>query len=453
MTSHFKIDIQNLISYFRNQVMSEIDYSEIVNEIKDSFDNIDINTINSILSGEKTLTEDYILTDENIEIKDSVLNNYEFIYKNYIEHNGLFYKAYAVVDNLGVIDYVSHKKQTDLFNDYFDNVVSDDYEFDFSFIEKNIIENFHESNLNKTLSDRALHYASDNNDISIPFEFKGETLFFLCRNKLNTIPPFIKLQTKENILNSFQNFGSDSVRGFNQSYGNYIFKHSYFFDEHFHNDIKIQVLHKNKNHGFIDFFDDDENIVFSAPKLPFYHWALQGTEFLSQIEPYKPVCQSGIKMTNDDPIHSDWFIASGLNIFSDYSIDSLITTLSFNKQNEIQKIFNKNIENTIIFSGNEKNIDGKIFVCTQHNANEVSSGDILVVPDTSINFEKHFFMAIKNGKKTAIISSIGSRVSHLVTVCREFNTPIIHVPNATERFLSETHVSINTKNGSISVLK
>lgn len=447
MKTSISLDIQSSINFFRDQILSEIDYKKAVSIIKSSFDNMTSDIANSILSADKTISSEFDLIDEDTNFKENFINEVNYIYKNYIEYNNSYYKVYAIVTDLGVFDFVSNKSQIELFNEYFD--VHYDSNFDFSEIEKSIIENFDVSNLNKSMEERALHYASNKNDYAIPFNYNGNTYFFLCNNKINLIPPFAKKSTMIDVFNIINKSSETSNRG-HFSYMKHGISNRKFFNKFMVEDIKKQVLYKNEGYGLIDFYDENEKLIFSAPKLPFLHWSLKDTNAINSIDKYSPISHIGLKMNNDDPIHSDWFVAAGLDLDGDdYSIDSIVSKLSYQKKHEIQESFIDDLQYTIINSANKDIVSGKIIICTPENYSEVEPGDILIIPNDSVDFEKHFFAATINNHNTAIISVIGSKAAHMTIVCREFNVPMLYIPNAIEFLFNGLNVSINFKNGSV----
>lgn len=472
----FSIEPTFLVNHFRQMILEEFDFNHVVDLMTKDIQGLTKEVAISILCCNHSIGDDFKLIEEdkNSENVISFFNNSKFMYRNYITYNDLIYKPYSLVTDLGYIDlFVSetHKELTQSFID-----CDDDSEQILHVVKKtitDIIESKEQQIMDNSL--RALHYARRENTIAIPVEYEDSTMYFLCENKTKTIPPFIKLSTSDEVVSNFLNGLGNDTTGYSHCYvwfddlkkskneyywGNCVLENGDIIEypeytrrlklANYGQKIKKDILKQNDVHGFIELTNDEEEVVATVPKLPFLHWVFRGTTYIKNLPPYKAVSMTGLKMSMDNPIHSDWMLAAGLDLDLDYEISSDVYKAAAIKLHELQEsIFD--YDHAVLSSGDNLPIKGKAIVCTKDNLDNVQPGNIVIIPDCSNNYEAHVRKSIKNGRG-GVISAIGSRAMHMAVVARELDIIILNDPLSLEKYTTGMDILIEPDKGSITVV-
>lgn len=166
---------------------------------------------------------------------------------------------------------------------------------------------------------------------------------------------------------------------------------------------------------------------------------------------YEPKSYSGIRMINDNPIHSDVILGSGLDPyrvhgFGDqvdheqaimdygYHLQSALTRWNFNVLTRGDKacnlVYGKVVTEDTLFLLKQENNDDSKFILVVKNA----------APEWDIYLSK----------VSAVIVEQGSQLAHLAVVAREKAVPILRMADATHCFKSGAWLSINFNTGIIS---
>lgn len=467
----YYIKLLNIVNY-QEVIMTEINYSMTPEFI--------VNHARGLLLSEtcfskayKILSEcslsEYIIKDVlsgKMDIKNAengMVNIFEvseskyktdlnFIYRNYFVNNGQVLKAYAVVTTFGYIDDFSRIPHLELTKHFLEG-------FEYEESSKKVLDsiNYHIEDQSKQINNkaiRALHYADNQSYIVLTTEVNYETVYILCKPMDINIPDFLDIESRDlptlynSLLNSHYNLET-IIRGYKSSYmwyedkmfGSYYMSNKEYPKEFLHENgdkeiytdavgrinsvltqkqVKQQVLNDSSviKNGFLQLKDSNGKVLCTVPKLPFLHWALNATGY-DMLPNYKPYSHVGMKMTGDNPYHSDWMIAAGLDLDNDYKSESAVYTSAITMMNKVQSDI-LDFECAVLSSGDRQAIWGEAFICTKDNANDVKEGDILILPEASFDFDEHIKRATKNGR-CGMITAAGSKTCHVSVVSREMN--------------------------------
>lgn len=207
---------------------------------------------------------------------------------------------------------------------------------------------------------------------------------------------------------------------------------------------RVLALPEVQRHGMVDLIDDDGELVATVPKLPLICWGAKYL-YLENKPNYKAISPSGLRISYDDPFHSDWVIAGGLGLNEDRKL--------YRKGNELALEWVRNwqsdsfdMEHHVLSAS--PNVEGRLFFATEDNAGDVQVGDIVVVPRGSVEFQLHMDKACKDGRG-AIITEAGSAAVHLAKVCRERRVAILRIPDAKRILIEGLRVRVDSKRGKI----
>ena len=447
------------VNHARGIVLSEMNYSHAFQTLTDC--SLDNETVIEILKGNIDIEDSGDGMVNLFEVEESKYkNDLNYIYRNYLIHNGQTLKAYAIVNSFGYIDdfsRVPHKELTQYF------LECDDAEKAINKVLNYI--NAHIDLQPTQITDksiRALHYADDSeNDVVVEVEVDYSPCYILCKTVDIDVPDFLNLEKRDlaTLYKSLLNFKYDTtsiIRGYKNHYmwyedemfGSYYMINKVYPREFVKEDgtednyldcvgeinknqtlktVKQQVLNDPNviKEGFLDLKDYDGNFVVKVPKLPFLYWSLKGSgyDLLPEYQPYSP---SGMKMNMDCRYHSDWMIAADLDLNKDYNSDSKVYNAASNISQKTQSDI-LDFECNILSYGDKQRYSGDAFVCEEGNAKNVKQGDVLIMPRGSFEFDEHIRRATKNGK-CAMITANGSKDCHVAVVSREmqficFNDP------------------------------
>lgn len=158
----------------------------------------------------------------------------------------------------------------------------------------------------------------------------------------------------------------------------------------------------------------------------------------------------GMKLQNDNPLHTDVVIGSGLDPLEIYSLgkhheqEQAIMEYGW----ELQESLTGWTFNVITRGDSSCNhVYGKVI--TEDRLHLLASKDedddyILVVKNAAPEWATYL------SKVNAVIVEQGSQLAHLAVVARERQVPVLRLAQATDRFLSGCLLSINFKTGIIS---
>lgn len=169
-------------------------------------------------------------------------------------------------------------------------------------------------------------------------------------------------------------------------------------------------------------------VILSVPRAPFECWALRRTGLAHLAPPWVPVSPSGMKLTMDDPCHTDWLVAVGFNprVTSAYSgpIHEASMSASFALQERLG-----HYECMVLSRGDQLFLSG------------VVGKEIAVLPDL------HPDRLDEVLRSQAVLTQAGGELSHLAQVATERRIPILLVPDALRRFPAGSRVNLYPDEG------
>lgn len=243
-------------------------------------------------------------------------------------------------------------------------------------------------------------------------------------------------------------------------------EHSTFYAHLNEHRRKILKQVEDTNTGFIQIIDKHDRDKLKeevfVPKRAFERWAIgRSNSFnLDVILPWDNVSRSGLKMTNDCPDHSDWWIGAGLDLDYYDDFNEIVMSAAYSMKRSIQhehlKFDKMVLTNGGKVTGRIKKLESaeKIRECLQANGQSfpdqrILEGDIIVIPHAGVEFEEAFRIATSKGRG-GVITVIPNRVAHLCKIAREQDVTIMCDPDAFENLRgSWNDVTLDPDNGQI----
>jgi phosphohistidine swiveling domain-containing protein len=213
----------------------------------------------------------------------------------------------------------------------------------------------------------------------------------------------------------------------------------------------IDYANNDKEYGW-KHLEDKEGNVLKVPGRAFLHFAIGRGSYMSRVKDkdtilpeYTPIASTGLKMMNDDPLHTDCWLGAGLPLDSAYDHESWQHKVFFEKMFDVQSTYFEDDFN-ILNSAGKKEIKGT--VVNPYNYETVPKGErILVIPHLGVEFEVAALQC------DAIICETGGKLAHLATVGREMGMPIIRIENAVVAFALPRKIEFDLVEGKINFPK
>jgi len=218
--------------------------------------------------------------------------------------------------------------------------------------------------------------------------------------------------------------------------------------------IDLNALHQrivsqaNRSGGFVNFIY--KNQTFKIPKLPLIAWASNYNKHANSFEyndmTWRVYSPDELKCSDDGRIHSDWWIGAGIPVetydlagggYSHQTFNHELTEFAF-------ELVKKNtLENFTVLSGNNLTpYRGNVNIHPS-SLDDVTEGDILILPNGGVDFDLYLKKACANGKG-AVILEVGNRVSHLSIVANEMGYRVILLPNIEKLLTYSSEIEIDT---------
>jgi phosphohistidine swiveling domain-containing protein len=181
-----------------------------------------------------------------------------------------------------------------------------------------------------------------------------------------------------------------------------------------------------------------------VPKAPFINWALHRTPQANQAPDWDYVSPSDWKQTNDDRYHTDWVVGAGIPL-DDWMDDSLRSSAE-NEMFKLQEQARGPIEPEVVeeraFRTGILSPGGNVRGRAVHlRRGDKAPGAILILP----NLHPDYLEAALEAQ--AIITEVGGRMAHLVTVLRPQGMPILFLTNARKKVPDGSVVRVNPSTG------
>ncbi len=212
-----------------------------------------------------------------------------------------------------------------------------------------------------------------------------------------------------------------------------------------------QVMEQVKALGdkWIELKTLEGEVVAKVAYAPFAHWTVE--RFLRRdrkdyLPEWKTISVSGIKMINDDPVHTDWMLSGGLNLEDWYGNEELTSAAYHTKAKLSEELFSIPL---LTLSAGKGYAFGPV-VLVENASQKVEKDSIVVLKNASPEFQSQMIQATKGGKGAVIVET-GSAVAHLAKVGRESGVIIVKVKDAFEKFMDGDVVSLNLDKNSVHI--
>jgi phosphohistidine swiveling domain-containing protein len=207
----------------------------------------------------------------------------------------------------------------------------------------------------------------------------------------------------------------------------------------------------DKEYGWKHLEDKDGNVL-KVPGRAFLHFAIARADYMNKtgdqeiiLPEYNVIAPRGLKMMNDDPLHTDCWLGAGLPLDNAYDHDMWQNRLFFEKMFEVQSTYFEHDFN-ILNRADQTKIKGTIV--NPYNYENFPKGErILVIPHLGVEFEVAALQC------DAIICETGGKLAHLTTVGREMGIPIIRMENAVIAFAMPRKIEFDLMEGKINFPK
>jgi len=194
-----------------------------------------------------------------------------------------------------------------------------------------------------------------------------------------------------------------------------------------------------KNGGFMDIVTeghDDEPVTYRVARNPFLHWAYERRHHQGVLPHWPVVCPSGMKMYGDNPMHTDWWVSSGLPLKAAYDHDHPLNKASWKIASKWQYTEGAKC---IKLAGKGK-VSGPIVFPKANEA--VLPGSIAVVSHAGPDYQLALTSACKDGTG-AVIAQVGGKLAHLAIVSREMGARLVVIDEALTKFKEGELVTID----------
>jgi phosphohistidine swiveling domain-containing protein len=167
----------------------------------------------------------------------------------------------------------------------------------------------------------------------------------------------------------------------------------------------------------------------TVPRAPFEQWALGRTSLKHLAAPWVAVSPSGLKLSLDDPNHTDWILGAGRRLDEAYSGE--LHDAAVEAMGELQHRLG-NFDATVLVEG--RDVTGII------------GQEIAVLPDLDPSRIEQLTVA------RAVITETGGALAHLAQVALERNIPMVRVADACKRYLPGMRVTIRPGSGEVEIV-
>lgn len=435
---HFSITGEYLTTQFRAMIQNGL-WKDAFNGLKEALEGITSDQVISVLRGEKKLigVNNIDIIDDNSHLNPNFIEDQYFYYfGDTLFLNKNLYKIYGYVRNLSTTEYCLSRDV--LRKPYLSNNDLSQYDKNLFFIEMN--------------KQRAKYYLQSPRDI-VYFE---NTKCFLLKENTVDIPFWLSQKDIVNIY-SIINYDCDfyvsqfdfdeheelnqiittsntsSNNTFPQKSNTYLqendSKEEEFlnaFEKEKPNYLKLIKDQAEKTGGWLKFKYNNE--IFTLPKAAFEQWSLKDRSKNFILKRWNPICPPNIKMNNDDPVHTDWWLCTGKPIEEAYDkSENSIMDFFYQKRYEIQKKYSNNFLMKLSNLSNHKGFEkSQIFHYSKNMVIEPNS--VIIIPNASANYESLAYECAK--KNVVLITETGGKLCHLAIIGREYSLTLYMFPDA-----------------------
>jgi phosphohistidine swiveling domain-containing protein len=213
--------------------------------------------------------------------------------------------------------------------------------------------------------------------------------------------------------------------------------------------LRAQIREQARtNGGFLPLtikneFGEGESVV-DVPALPLLWWASRNIPGFKHedLAHWPTVCESGMKMMGDSPMHTDWWIGAGYEPEGAYYDDHPLNKAAWN----FSFTFNRTHKCDFVKLAGKGRVLGRVVFPKPNEG--VEAGSIAVVPSAGVAYDMAMRTACKGGRG-AVIAGVGGKLAHLVTVAREMEARIVVVDDAMNVFKEGEFVTLDLDKGTL----
>lgn len=244
-----------------------------------------------------------------------------------------------------------------------------------------------------------------------------------------------KNQAKANFADMVQTFGNRDMRQvLDENLKAMADRSAETFDRR-----RAKILEQNASLGFgLRSFDFGGDIgIREIPEGPLRRWAIARTLGRDKAPEWTPVCPQGVKVVGDDPVHSDWVVAAGLE--NEDMTDGPLAE----KQNDL------------MLEIQQESLGLAVNVLVAGRAS--ATGTVIhAKPDTPC--DKSMIAVISHAgpeymnvarSAAAVIALKGGALSHLAVVGLEEGFLIVRDPSARQNYAEGTTVTVDAASGTV----
>lgn len=184
-----------------------------------------------------------------------------------------------------------------------------------------------------------------------------------------------------------------------------------------------------------------ESKTVMVPTAPFENWSLWRTTGAKLATPWEKVSPSGLKMTGDDPYHSDWMIGAGLDLDAFHEDGSDLNDVAFSTNFRLQ-------ETMLSFSASVLCGDQPAYGEAVHPkpGESVDSDKIAIIPNAGPRYLQAALTA------AAVVVEQGGAMAHLVSIGREQGVTIMRVEGALKLYPAGYKVKVSPQDGYVRLM-
>jgi phosphohistidine swiveling domain-containing protein len=197
------------------------------------------------------------------------------------------------------------------------------------------------------------------------------------------------------------------------------------------------------NGGFMEIVtgcdEDEDKVTYRIARIPFLWWAYERRRHEGVLPHWDIVCPSGMKMYGDNPLHTDWWVSSGLALKQAYDHDHPLNQAAWKIATKWQYTEGAKC---IKLAGKGK-VSGPIVFPKPNEA--VPAGSIAVVSHAGPDYQLALTSACK-GDSGAVIAQVGGKLAHLAIVSREMGARLVVIDEALTTFKEGELVTLDLDN-------
>lgn len=205
----------------------------------------------------------------------------------------------------------------------------------------------------------------------------------------------------------------------------------------------------DKHGGWLAIKDRAGKKTYTIPKNPFLRWCLSDSPLYKTIK-WSAISPRGMKMGQDDPNHTDWWLFTGLPMSEANNHDSQANRIFFKERYRMhEEMTGSNLK--YLINSNHSGLNNVLIIRIEDPKSDtyIPEKAIIVIPNASPDFE----MIAKKAadRQSIVITQAGGALCHLATVGREFALQLYLLPDAEKILCGSTFASIDTHNHQLSV--